>query len=169
MAVLCRRARGLLGGRVVKGRHVDDDGNAIIEFIFVAVLVLIPLVYLVVAVAVVQRSELATTSAARDVGRAVAGSGTLPGVADRARAALQISLSAYGLSASDVTLRYVDPTSACEGGASIEPALTPGAVFAVCVIRHQRLPAVPTVLSGKGITTIGRYVVHVDEFRTIAP
>jgi len=164
MTVLRRHVRDLVGDR-----DVDDGGNAIIEFIFVAVLVLVPLVYVVVAVAVVQRSELATTSAARDVGRAVASSDDAPGAADRARAALQISLSSHGLSVSDVALRYVDPGSSCEGGASVEPALTPGAIFAVCVIRHQRLPAVPTVLSGKGITTIGRYVVHVDEFRTIAP
>jgi hypothetical protein len=30
------------------------------------------------------------------------------------------------------------------------------------------LPAVPTVLSGRGVTIIGRYLVHVDDFRIIA-
>jgi hypothetical protein len=47
--------------------------------------------------------------------------------------------------------------------------LAPGAVFAVCVVRHTRLPGVPTLLAGHGITTVGRYLIHVDDFRTVAP
>jgi hypothetical protein len=47
--------------------------------------------------------------------------------------------------------------------------LEPGARFTVCVTRRVALPAVPTVLAGHGITTVGRYVVHVDEFRSAQP
>jgi Flp pilus assembly protein TadG len=147
-------------------RAAADDGNAIIEFVFVAVAVLVPLVYLIVAVAVVQRSRLATTNAARDVGRAVATADRLADAPVRAQAALRIALANQGLTPPDVQLRYVAPGADCQAGPSQPPALTAGAEFQVCVIRHQPLPAVPTVLSGRGITTIGRYVVHVDEFRT---
>jgi Flp pilus assembly protein TadG len=147
-------------------RASDDDGNAIIEFVFVAVVVLVPLVYLIVAVAVVQRSRLATTNAARDVGRAVATSDRLADAPARAQAALRIALANQGLAPPDVQLRFVPPGADCQAGASESPVLTAGAEFQVCVIRHQPLPAVPTILSGRGITTIGRYVVHVDEFRT---
>jgi hypothetical protein len=35
--------------------HDDERGSAIIEFIFIAILVMVPLMYLIVAVAVVQR------------------------------------------------------------------------------------------------------------------
>jgi Flp pilus assembly protein TadG len=143
-----------------------DDGNAIIEFVFVAVVVLVPLVYLIVAVAVVQRSRLATTNAARDVGRAVATSDRLADAPARAQAALRIALANQGLKPSDVQLRFVASGADCQAGAGEPPALTAGTEFQVCVIRHQPLPAVPTILSGRGITSIGRYVVHVDEFRT---
>ena len=65
---------------------------------------------------------------------------------------------------SDVTVRFVAVADTCTAEA-IAPALAPGSVFAVCVIRRVELPAVPSVLEGRGITTIGRYTVHVDEFR----
>ncbi|MFL6164223.1 MAG: hypothetical protein ACJ74U_18630 [Jatrophihabitantaceae bacterium] len=150
-------------GRV---RPADDGGNAIIEFVFVAVAVLVPLVYLIVAVAVVQRSRLATTNAARDVGRAVATSDSFAEAPARAQVALRIALGGQGLRPSEVRLRYVAAGADCQAGSEQPPTLAAGAEFQVCVIRHQPLPAVPTVLSGRGITTIGRYVVHVDEFRT---
>jgi len=147
-------------------RWQDEDGSAIIEFVFVALLVLMPLVYLIVAVAVVQRSRLATTGAARDVGRAIATADAGQEQA-RAEAALRIALANQGLKPADVDVRYVAPDADCQIGPQQVPTLTAGAEFQVCVIRHQRLPAVPRLLAGRGITTIGRYVVHVDEFRPL--
>ena len=148
-------------------RHGRERASAIIEFLFVAVLVLVPLIYLIVAVAVVQRSRLATTNAARDVGRAIATSGTVGEAEVRAQAALRAALHGQGLTPAEVELRYVDGGAGCRGPATV-PSLAPASVFAVCVIRHQPLPAVPTVLSGLGVTIIGRYLVHVDDFRIIA-
>jgi Flp pilus assembly protein TadG len=144
-----------------------DDGSAIIEFVFVAVLVFIPLIYLIVAVAVVQRARLATSNAARDVGRAIATSDSADQADRRAQAALRIAIANQGLQPADVQLRYVAAGADCQTAAQIVPSLAAGAEFRVCVIRHQRLPAVPTVLSGRGVTTVGAYLVHVDEFRTI--
>jgi hypothetical protein len=148
-------------------RQTGERASAIIEFVFVAVLVLIPLIYLIVAVAVVQRSRLATTNAARDVGRAIATSVTAAQAQLRAQAALRAALQGQGLTAADVELRYVEAGSDCQGPVTV-PSLAPASVFAICVIRHQPLPAVPRVLSGHAVTIIGRYVVHVDDFRTIA-
>jgi Flp pilus assembly protein TadG len=148
-------------------RRESERASAIIEFVFVAVLVLVPLIYLIVAVAVVQRSRLATTNAARDVGRALATSATAGQAEVRAQAALRAALHGQGLTPEEVELRYVDPGTDCQGPVTV-PSLAPASVFAVCVIRHQPLPAVPTVLSGRGVTVIGRYLVHVDDFRIIA-
>ncbi|HTZ44857.1 MAG TPA: hypothetical protein VMB79_13420 [Jatrophihabitans sp.] len=150
------------------GRRLDpagEEGNAIVEFVFVALIVLVPLIYLVVAVAVVQRARLATTDAARDVGRAVATSGSLAEAAGRGQVALRIALANQGLRPDEVELRYVGAGESCQASSGRAPSLAPGAEFAVCVVRHQRLPAVPRLLSGRGITTVGRYVVHVDDFR----
>jgi Flp pilus assembly protein TadG len=144
---------------------VPDAGTAVIEFVFVAVLILVPLVYLVVAVASVQRSELAVSDAAREAGRAFATSDTAADAPGRARAAVRIALADQGLP-DDAQVRYVAAGASCSAPA-ITPVLAPGAEFTVCVSRHQDVPAVPSVLAGRGITTVGEYVVHVDDFRTV--
>jgi Flp pilus assembly protein TadG len=141
----------------------DDGGSAIIEFVFVAVIVMVPLVYLIAAVAVVQRNTLAVTQAARDAGRAFATSDTAAQARARAAAAVRLALSDQGLP-SDATVRFVRGGANCSAPAVV-PQLTAGAEFTVCVTRRVQLPAVPTVLTGRGIRTVGEYLVHVDDFR----
>jgi Flp pilus assembly protein TadG len=142
-----------------------DGGSAIIEFVFVAVIVMVPLVYLIAAVATVQRSELAVTQAARDAGRAFATSENASGAQRRVSAAVRLALTDQGLPG-DASIRFVASGAACDAP-SITPHLTAGAEFTVCVSRRVELPAVPTVLAGKGIRTTGEYVVHVDDFRQV--
>ena len=48
----------------------DDEGTAIVEFVWLSVLLLIPLVYVVLGVFEVQRTALAASTAARSAGRA---------------------------------------------------------------------------------------------------
>lgn len=144
---------------------VTDGGNAIVEFVFVAVIVLVPLIYLIVAVATVQRSSLAVSQAAREAGRAFATSDTAADAMVRARAAAGIALRDQGLP-DDVELRFVAAGSSCDAPAA-EPELRAGAVFTVCVVRPVALPAVPSILEGRGIVTVGEYVVHVDDYRTV--
>lgn len=153
--------------RNVRVSLAADNGNAIVEFVFVAVGVLVPLIYLIVAVAAVQRTRLATTGAARDVGRAIATADSAAAADTRAQAALRIALANQAVRPSDVRLRYVEAGADCRTGASLVPSLAAGAQFQVCVIGRQRLPAVPSVLSGRGVVIVGRYLVHVDDFRTI--
>jgi Flp pilus assembly protein TadG len=147
--------------------EVGDAGNAVIEFVFVAVLILIPLVYFVVAVASVQRSSVAVTHAAREAGRAFATADSTNQGLQRAEVAVRLALADQGLS-DDAIVRYVAADGTCESGMAT-PSLSPGAQFAVCVIRHASLPAVPSLISGRGITTVGRYVLHIDDYRVVAP
>ena len=147
--------------------EVGDAGNAVIEFIFVAVLILIPLVYFVVAVASVQRSSVAVTHAAREAGRAFATADSTNQGLQRAEVAVRLALADQGLS-DDAIVRYVAADGTCESGMAT-PSLSPGAQFAVCVIRHASLPAIPSLISGRGITTVGRYVLHIDDYRVVAP
>jgi Flp pilus assembly protein TadG len=141
----------------------DDRGSAIVEFVFVAVVVMVPLVYLIAAVATVQRNQLAVSQAARDAGRAFATSDTAAEAERRVRAAVRLALADQGLP-DDATVRFVASGSNCDAG-SITPKLAAGAEFTVCVSRRTQLPAVPSILSGRGIRSIGEYVVHVDDFR----
>jgi Flp pilus assembly protein TadG len=145
----------------------DDAGTAIIEFVFVAVIVMVPLIYLIVAVATVQRSELGVSQAAREAGRAFATSDTAAQAPARAQVAIRIALTDQGLP-DDATVRYVAAGASCaDNPPAITPQLRAGAQFTVCVGRHVDIPAVPKVLLGRGITTWGEYVVHIDDYRTI--
>jgi Flp pilus assembly protein TadG len=168
-AVLATDARGGGDGRDGSdgrdGGNGADGGTAIIEFVFVAVIVMVPLVYLLVAVAVVQRSQLAVTQAAREAGRAFATTDTASDADLRVLAAVRLALAAQRLP-DDVQLRFVAAGSSCDGPA-VAPKLAPAAQFTVCISRRVAIPAVPRILAGRGITTVGQYVVHVDDFRTV--
>lgn len=48
----------------------EDDGNALVEFTYLAVLLMVPLVYLLTTVFQVQRAAFGVTEAARQAGRA---------------------------------------------------------------------------------------------------
>lgn len=133
---------------------------------FVAIVVMLPLVYLIATVAVVQTSQLAVRQAAREAGRAFATSDTAAQAAVRTRAAVRLALDDQHLP-DDVTVRYVAAGADCDA-AAIEPRLVPGAEFTVCVSRRVDIPAVPSILAGRGITTVGKYTVHVDDFRAVS-
>jgi Flp pilus assembly protein TadG len=154
-----RRCRGDEG--------TTDGGSAIIEFIFVAVIVMVPLVYVIVTFATVQRTQLAVTQAARQAGRAFATSDTAAEAPARARAAVRLAMHDQGLD-DNVTIRFVRAGASCSS-AAVTPSLLAGAVFQVCVTRRVDLPGVPTIFEGRGITSTGRFVLHVDEYRTVAP
>lgn len=139
----------------------DDTGSAIVEFVFVAVVVMVPLVYFLLAASVVQRARMSVATAAREAGRAYATADDPADAELRLRAAVRLAL---GKAEASSDVRFVAAGAPCDGAALL-PTLRAGAVFAVCVTRHVDLPAVPRVLEGRGITTIGRYVVHVDDYR----
>lgn len=143
----------------------DERGNAIIEFVVVAVILLLPLTYLVAAVATVQRSRHAVSDAARNAGRAFATSETPADAQRRVRAAVRLALTDAGLPG-DAVLRFVPAGRGCDAPAVV-PRLAPGAEFTVCVVRRVELPGVPTLLGGRGIRTVGTYLVHVDDYRSV--
>jgi Flp pilus assembly protein TadG len=143
----------------------DDSGSAIIEFIFVAVIIMVPLVYFIVGIADVQRSSLAVGQAAREAGRAFATSSSTADGLMRAEVAARLALQDQGIS-DDPSITYVQVGGGCTAPAVI-PRLAPGVEFTVCVTRSVRFAGVPSLLAGAGITTIGEYVVHVDDYRTV--
>jgi Flp pilus assembly protein TadG len=142
-----------------------DDGSAVVEFVFIALIAMVPLVYLIAAVATVQRASLAVTEAARDAGRAFATSDSAAAAPVRVAAAVRLALADQGLP-DDATVRFVAAGARCDDPA-ITPRFAPGAEFTVCVSRTVRLPAVPSVLAGRGIRTVGVYRVHLDDYRQV--
>ena len=108
-------------------RRHGDGGNAIIEFVFVAIIVMVPLVYLIAAVATVQRNQLAVTQAARDAGRAFATSDTRgQAPMPRVRAAVRLALHDQGLP-DDAEVRFVAGRRAAARRARSRRSWPPGA------------------------------------------
>lgn len=149
--------------RLARVRVGGDAGSAIVEFVFVAVVIMVPLVYLIASVATVQRTQLAVTQAARDAGRAFATSDNAVAARARVAAAVRLALHDQGLP-DDASVRFVAARRGCDD-AAVTPRLVPGAEFTVCVSRRVELPGVPSVLAGRGIRSVGRYLVHLDDFR----
>ena len=150
-------------------RDDDDAGRAMIEFVFLGVLTMVPLLYLVVAAFHLERDVFAVTQAAREAGRAYATADDPASAEARAAYAMDLALDDQGVPSGGATLRYVPVSASCSAGATGAQSLDPGAEFAVCVTRIMQLPGIPGYASGRSNTVTGRYVVHIDEFRTNDP
>ncbi len=164
----CRRPHrvwGAAGGRGGRSLRAGRDGGAAtVEFVFLGILVMVPLLYLVIAVFEVQRNALAVTQAAREAGRAFGTAENVVAGEERARYAMALALRDQGLDPADAELRYGPVGAGCSGGGVA--TLEPGSDFEVCVVRVFRVPAVPSYFDGGNNTVTGRYVVHIDEFRS---
>lgn len=144
----------------------DEGGRAMIEFIFLGVLTMVPLLYLVVAAFQLERDVFAVTQAAREAGRAYATAGDPATAETRAGYAMDLALTDQGVPSGGATLSYVPVSARCSVGATGVQSLVPGADFAVCVTRIAQLPGIPGYAIGRRNTVTGRYVVHIDDFRT---
>lgn len=74
-----------------------DDGTALLEFTYLAVLLMVPLVYVLTTVFQVQRAAFGVTEAARQAGRAYATADTDGQGRARAAAAARLAMRDQGL------------------------------------------------------------------------
>ena len=140
----------------------DERGSALVEFVFIALVVFVPLVYLVAGFSAVQRGVFASTAAAREAGRAL---GTAPDLATgqaRAQRAVQLAVEDQSVDATDVQLRYAPAGSGCDAAGSYTPTLTPGEKFSVCVTVTVRIPLLPEFITSN--TATGQFVVERDRY-----
>jgi hypothetical protein len=148
--------------RRLREQLAADGGSAIVEFVFIALVVFLPLVYVVAGFSAVQRGVFAATEAAREAGRAL---GTAPdpltGQA-RAEAAVRIAVEDQSVDATDVRLAYAPVGAGCGAAGSYSPALTPGEEFTVCVTVTVRVPLLPQFIDAN--TATGQFVVERDRY-----
>ena len=117
----------------------DDAGSAALEFIVAGLVLLVPLVYLVVALGMIQGHALGAETAARHAARAVS-TASGPAAADaRMRAVVTQVAGEYG-----VDPERMSADLSCLGPAPECPAA--GATVAVTVRVVVPLPLVPPVL-----------------------
>jgi Flp pilus assembly protein TadG len=71
----------------------NDDGNAMLEFVTVAVVLMVPLVYVLLTVFALQRAAFAVSAAAREAGRAYVTAPAPDTAYDRAQVAADLALA----------------------------------------------------------------------------
>ena len=145
-------------------RRAPDNGRALLEVIFLAVLILIPTVYILAAVMRIQAATFAVTQAARDAGRVMDSAPTLNQAITRAHEIAQIALTDQHVPTDGLDLRFVPAGAACTAN-QITPSLRGGDVYDICVIAIVTLPGVPTVMTGSNNTITGVFTMHVGDFR----
>jgi Flp pilus assembly protein TadG len=151
--------------RAVRRRAVASDaqsGNAIVEFVYLALLLMVPLVYVLITVFRVQAASYAVSSAAREAGRVYATSSTIDDADGRAFAAAQMVMADSHLSLDSEQLRIT---------CSTQPCLKPGALVNVVMTYNVALPLVPRFFSEQAPASIrvtSRHLEVVDRYRTAA-
>ncbi|SDQ08436.1 pilus assembly protein [Quadrisphaera sp. DSM 44207] len=133
------RARSRAVAALVRLRG-DDTGGAVVEFVGLAVVLLLPLVYLVVVLGEVQAGAYAVEAAARSAARAYTGAASPEQSAGAARAAVSLALSDHGFA--------VDPDAVTQVSCEASPCLSPEARVSVRVHLDVDLPGVPALLAG---------------------
>lgn len=136
----------------------SERGSALIEFVWLALLLMVPLVYLLLAAFDVQRASYAVSAASRAAGRAFVLSPDQGSAYTRALAAARVALADQGIDADRSTLTV---------GCSPEPArcLSPGSIITVSVTVQQPLPVAPAVF-GPSAPSVRVASTHVEPYGT---
>lgn len=141
-------------------RGRDEDGSALVEFSWLAILLLIPLVWIVISVFEVQRGAFAVSGAARAAARAYALAPDDSTGSARGRAAARQVFADHGLV--EPALSFSCPTRGEDGSCH-----APGAVIRVDVRSQVRLPLLPSALGGgaPSFRVSGEHTVPYGTFR----
>jgi hypothetical protein len=140
----------------------EETGSALVEFVFIALVVFVPLIYIIAGFSAVQRGVFASTAAAREAGRAI---GTAPDAAtgmSRANRAAQLAVEDQSIAATDLRVAYAAAGVDCANSGGYTPTLAPGEEFSVCVTVTVRIPFLPEFIDAN--TATGQFVVERDRY-----
>jgi hypothetical protein len=138
----------------------DQRGAALVELIWLGLLLLVPLVYVLLAVFTVQKGAYAVSGAARAAARAYALAPDESSAPRQARAAMTVALSDHDIGAGEALMQV-----SCRP--SPHNCLAPGSVISV-EVRHQvRLPLAPSALGDQvpSIRVAAEHAVGYGTFR----
>ncbi|OJV78957.1 MAG: pilus assembly protein TadE [Cellulomonas sp. 73-92] len=145
--------------RVRRGAWAGDEGSAVVEFVGLTFVLLVPLVYLVLVVGRLEAATFAAEGAAREAARVFVASDEAASAAPRALVAAGVALADQGL--------HDDPADAVSIACSAA-CLTPGSEVAVDVRLSVPLPFVPPFLRRAvplSIPVTAQRTAVVDEYR----
>lgn len=130
----------------------DEHGSAIVEFIFAATILLIPMIYLVLAAAALEGGSYAVVSAADQAAKVFAVAENPAQARSNAQAAADRAIANFGFSGSNTTISC---NSEC---------LSPGSVVTVTVSLDVPLPFVSDYISASAFTVDATAAQRVDRF-----
>lgn len=140
-----------------------ERGSAVIEFCYLALVLMVPLTYVVLVVFAVQGAGYAVTQATREAGRAYVTADRPEEAEARAYAAAWLALHDHGLTLEPGQLRIECDAPTC---------LRPGGRISVRIDTSVPLPFAPPVLAGQAPASVaihGRHEEIVDLYRAIMP
>lgn len=137
-----------------------ERGSMLVEFIFLTVLVMVPLLYLVGTLGRLQAGAYAASGAAREAGRAYVTSPEAASAPGRGQVAAGLVLDAHGFTRDQATVSV-----SCDAAGCLEP----DSRIRVDVSLHVPVPLVPDFVSGFIPTSVSMTASHVetvDRFRS---
>lgn len=125
----------------------EERGSASLEFLTVGLLMLVPLIYVVVALGQIQHQALGAEAAARHVARAISLSSDAASASSSASEVLSAVMAEYDLdsSATSLSISCVPASASCP---------TAGATVRVSVATRVSLPLAPPVLGLDQIASV---------------
>lgn len=155
------RIRPHLGVRYVS----DDAGNAVLEFVVLAAFLMVPLIYIIIAVAQVQGSAYGATEATREAGRAYIGADTsVDGFRQACTAATVALRNAVDTPFDCASQLHVT----CVSDSGCSAGLVPGETIRVEIDLAVGLPFLPKAVFGHSLS-VPVHAAHdeiVDPYRT---
>jgi len=139
-----------------------DDGSALVEFVLVGLLLMVPLAYVVLTALSVQSRAYAVVEAARSGARAYVTAPTAAVASSSARRAVGLALHDQGVPAGAAVVSIT---------CSRTPCLTPGGTVRIQVSAPVELGWVPSFLGGAraGVPVTAVHVETVDPFEPARP
>jgi Flp pilus assembly protein TadG len=141
----------------VKFPRRDQRGAAMVEALFIGVLLIVPLIWTFGVLAELHRTALAATSAVREAGLDAARAGDMLVAANAVEAAVERAFIDHGLDPTQVKLRWTADRR-LERGSRVEVVVA----YPVSVVRAPLLGSV----SGPSIWVRARHVARVDLYRS---
>lgn len=132
----------------------NQDGTATIEFVWLTILLMIPIVYILISVFEVQRAAYGVSAASKSASRAFLLAPDPASAHQRADRAAKVALGNHGIDGANISISCEPRGSGC---------LTAGSSVRVVVQMTQPLPLTPTFL-GDQIAPITVDSTHVEPY-----
>jgi len=141
--------------RQIRGSGSDaQDGSAIVEFVFLAVLMMVPLFYLVMVLARLQAGAYAVSAAAREAGRAYVTASAQDSAPGRAQSAARLAFADQGFDGHEGSVESIR----CDR----TPCLSPSGRITITATVMVPMPLVPAFFSGIVSTQVPASATHVE-------